>query len=72
MTRFAIALLVLTISGCATTSSPPAVVDTYCLSPASKKKIWNPETDSVESMREAVTINRYTDLRCGVPGKKAQ
>lgn len=71
MTRILIVLGALVVSGCAASSSQ-TVTDTYCLSPASKKRIWNPETDSVESMREAVTINRYTDLRCGVPGKKAR
>ena len=72
MIRIAIALFALAASGCATTAPQPTVVDTFCLSPASKKRIWNPETDSVETMREAVTFNRYVDKRCGIPGKKAQ
>ena len=60
--------LALMLAACATTTET-VVVDSFCLSPASQKKIWNPDTDSVESMSQAVTHNRYVDLRCGVPGK---
>jgi hypothetical protein len=63
--------ILLLLSACATTGTPAVAVDTFCISPASKKRTWNPETDSVESMREAVTFNRYVDTRCGYPGKKA-
>jgi hypothetical protein len=72
MIRATLALSVLLLlSACATTEPSAVVVDTFCISPASKKRVWNPETDTVETMREAVTHNRYIDLRCGVPGKKA-
>lgn len=59
-----LALLALLVSGCVTTAPEPVVVDSFCLSPASKKRTWNPEADSVETMREAVTFNRYVDRRC--------
>jgi hypothetical protein len=65
------AYLGLILAGCATATAPAAVVDTFCGSPASRKRSWNPETDSVETMRAAVTFNRYVDKRCGVPGKVA-
>jgi hypothetical protein len=55
--------------GCATTAQ--RVTDSFCLSPASKKRSWNPEVDSVERMREAVTWNHYVDRRCGIPGQRA-
>ena len=64
-------IIALLLAGCATTAEPVQVVDTFCLSPASKKRTWNPETDSVEHMREAVTWNRYVDRRCGIPDQKA-
>jgi PBP1b-binding outer membrane lipoprotein LpoB len=64
--RASILLLAALLAGCATTAPEPPVVvtDTFCVSPASKKRVWNPETDSVQSMREAVTHNRFVDLRC--------
>jgi hypothetical protein len=69
--RAIVLTLGIALAGCATTPPAPAVVDTFCLSPASKKRTWNPETDSVETMRAAVTFNRYVDRRCGIPGQKA-
>jgi uncharacterized lipoprotein YmbA len=71
MMRLFLGAAALLLAGCATTPPPPTLVDTFCLSPASKKRTWNPETDSVEHMRAAVTFNRYIDRRCGFPGKKA-
>ena len=68
-TIFVCALSAIMLAGCATTQT--VVTDTFCTSPASKKRTWNPETDSVASMREAVTFNAYIDKRCGVPGRKA-
>jgi hypothetical protein len=69
LTPFLVAALAL--AGCATTPPSVQVVDTFCASPASRKKAWNPETDSIESIREAVTFNRYVDRRCGIPGAKS-
>jgi hypothetical protein len=63
-------LAALALAGCATTPTPQ-LVDTFCASPASKKRVWNPETDSVASMREATVFNTYVDRRCGVPGRVA-
>jgi hypothetical protein len=63
----------LALAGCATTTAPPqqtVMVDSFCTSPASQKRIWNPETDTIEHVRDAVTWNSYVDRRCGVPGKK--
>jgi hypothetical protein len=67
MRRASLGLLGLLLAGCATTASPPMVVDTFCASPASKKRVWNPDTDTVEHMRESVVFNRYIDMRCGRP-----
>ena len=67
--RHSLALLALLVAGCATTQT--AVTDTFCLSPASKKRTWNPETDSVEAMRDAVVHNAYVDRRCSASAKKA-
>jgi hypothetical protein len=66
-----LALLGLLLAGCATTAQT-VVTDTFCTSPASRKRIWNPDTDTVATMREAVIFNRYIDLRCGYPGKTSQ
>jgi uncharacterized protein YceK len=69
MTRAFLVTLALLVSGCATTATQTVVVDTFCGSPASKKRVWNPETDTIEHIREAITFNTYVDRRCGSPGK---
>jgi hypothetical protein len=59
--------ILLSLAGCATPATEreaAVVIDTFCSSPASRKRVWNPETDSIASMRDAVTHNRYVDLRC--------
>lgn len=56
------------LAGCAMTQATQ-VVDTFCLT--ATKRTWDPETDSVTTMREAVVWNRLVDRRCGYPGKKA-
>ena len=53
------------VAGCATSAQPVSVVDTFCTSPAARKRAWNPDTDTVEHMRESVIFNRYIDMRCG-------
>ena len=50
------------LSGCATTGGK--VVDTFCLS--AKKRTWDPDTDSVQTMREAVVYNGVIDRRCSI------
>ena len=68
--RRSLALLALLAAGCAKEPPPQSVVDTFCLSPASKKRTWNPETDSVDTMRDAVVHNAYVDRRCSSSAKK--
>ncbi len=66
--KTALTLLPLLLAGCATTQSTPATaVDTFCLT--AKKRTWDPDVDSVTTMREAVVWNRTVDRRCGVKGR---
>ena len=69
MKRVPMACIFALLAGCATTATETVVVDSFCLSPASAKRTWNPDTDTVETMRAAVVHNRFVDMRCGVPGK---
>jgi hypothetical protein len=62
-------MVALLLAGCATAPLQDVVTDTFCLT--AKKRSWDPDTDSVATMREAVVWNRQVDLRCGVPGKVA-
>lgn len=58
----------LALTGCA--KEPPVqVADTFCLT--AKKRTWDPDADSIQTMREAVVFNRAVDRRCGYPGQKA-
>lgn len=59
-------ILALLLAGCETTPAPEpmAPVDTFCLT--AKKRTWDPDTDSVPTMREAVVWNRLVDLKCPV------
>lgn len=60
-------MLVLLLSGCATTQQA-VVVDTFC---ATTKKIpWSVDDDR-DTIRRAEVHNKSIDRRCGVPGKKA-
>ena len=66
-----LALLALLLGGCALFQQEPpraVVVDSFCLSP-NLKRDWDPDTDTVESMRAAVVWNRYVDKRCPPKGK---
>ena len=63
MKSASLALLALLVAGCAKEPPVTTVVDAFCLT--SKKRTWDPDTDSVETMREAVVWNRYVDKRCG-------
>jgi sugar (pentulose or hexulose) kinase len=60
------AYLAIMLAGCAATATT-TVVDTYCLT--AKKRTWDPDVDSVQTMREAVVYNRAIDRRCGILGK---
>jgi hypothetical protein len=61
--------LTLLLSGCATGKT--VVVDSFCLSPASKKRTWSVDKDRPEAIREARVWNTYVDRRCGIPGQRA-
>ena len=63
---FAGPMIFLALSGCATTATPPVLTDTFCLT--AKKRTWDPDTDSVQTMREAVVWNKLVDKRCPPPG----
>lgn len=67
MKTLSLVLLALLVAGCAK-EVPAQVVDTFCLT--AKKRTWDPDVDSVQTMREAVVFNRYVDRRCGIPGQK--
>ena len=54
--------LALALAGCATTDTTPVVTDTFCLT--ARKRSWDPDVDSIQTMREAVTHNRFIDRRC--------
>ena len=70
MTRLWIILACGLLAGCATSAATaPVAIDTFCFS--AKKRTWDPDTDSVETMREAVVWNKTVDRRCGMSGKKA-
>ena len=63
----ALTIAAVSLAGCAK-EVPAEVVDTFCIT--AKKRTWDPDTDSVQTMREAVVYNRMVDRRCGYPGKK--
>lgn len=66
------AVLLATVVACAPNRPlpEPDVVDTFCLT--ARKRTWDPDVDSVPTMREAVVWNKIVDARCRPAAGKEQ